>query len=546
MIWTIYSDDTLLYDPRLAEHGYMLTAATLSEELNTTGSLSFTLPQTNPAYNVPQKLSSIITVYRDGALYWRGRVINESVDFYKNRTIKCEGELAYLIDSIQRPFAFPAAEGDTATPEAYLTYLIGRHNAQVPSSHQFTVGTVTVTDANNYISRSDTEYSSTWSLIKEGLIDILGGYIVTRHENGVNYIDYLADFDTLANQPIKLGENLLDLTQGKNGEEIATAILPLGAKSQDSDVRLTISTLTDETVGDVVKSGDIVYNTAAETLYGGRIAKVVTWDDVTVASNLLTKAKAALSAAIQQADTVELSAADLSAAGYDCSGWSVGTYVSADSAAHGIDANYMILKLETDLLNPASNKLTVGSEIRSFVSSVQKQQAAAIKIVESNAQHNTNKAVQELEQRTVSNIQQSSNQIMSQVADQYYTKGDTDQKISSVSTQVTQNAEQVEIKFNQFQQAAADAQAGNDAKFTDISRYIRFVDGNIILGEDGNQLTLKIENDRISFRGANDLELAHFSNNSFEITNLSKFRVGSLAMVVQPNGSVSFVGGDST
>ena len=542
MIWTIYSDDTLLYDPRLSEQGYILTAAKLSQELNTTGSLSFTLPTKNPAYSVPQKLLSIITVKRDCVLFWRGRIINESLDFYKNRTIQCEGELAFLLDSVQRPFAFPATEGDTATPAAYLTYLVTRHNAQVPTAHQFTVGNVTVTDANSYIARSDTEYSSTWSLIKSGLLDTHGGYIATRHENGVNLIDYLADFDTLANQPIKLGINLLDIKQGKNGEEIATAILPLGAKPQDSDMRLTISALTDETVGDAVKSGDIVYNTAAETLYGGRIVKVVTWDDVTVASNLLAKAKAALAAAIQQADTVELSAADLSAAGYDCSGWSMGTYVSADSSVHGIDANYMIRKLDTDLLNPANNTLTVGATTASFVGNVQKQQAAAIKRVEVNTAHDTTKAVAELENRTNSNIQQSSNQIMSQVADQYYTKGTTDQLVSNVSTQVTQNAEQVEIKFNQMQQDAADVQAGNDAKFTDISKYIRFVDGNIILGEDGNQLTLKIENDRISFRGANDLELAHFSNSSFEITDLSKFRVGSLAMIVQPNGSVSFVG----
>ena len=545
MIYTIFVDGNCIYDPRLVQDGYMLISASLDLEASKAGALTLTIPPDAAGYGAIKKLSSTVAVKRDGVTIFSGRCLDEQVRWDNAVTYTCEGCLAYLVDSIQRPFVFPAAEGDPATPAAYLGFLLGRHNAQVPASRQLKLGAVTVTDPNGYISRSDTEYSTTLKLVQEGLLDTPGGYLMPRYEADGIYLDYVSDFDTLANQPVEYALNLLDINTSRPGADICTAILPLGAKPQDSDARLTISILADETTSDVCKAGDIVYSKAAETAYGGRIVKVVTWDDVTQAANLLTKAKAALAAAIQVPTTVELSAADLAAAGYDYNSYNVGTYVNVTSkpheGAHGLQSRYAVLKLSLDLLDPSAGKLTVGATTTGFSAQVQKSQAAAIKTVEANVAASQTKAIRELEQRTSSNISQSSAQIMSRVADEYYTKGDTDQKISGVSTQVTQNAQQVEIKFDQMQQDAASVQAGNDAKFTDISKYIRFVDGNIVLGEAGNVLTLKIQNDRISFLGANDLELAYFSNNSFEITNLQKFALGGASLVVQPNGSISLL-----
>lgn len=545
MIYTIYVDGACIYDPRLVQDGYMLLDASLDLEASKAGSLTLTIPLNAVGYGTIRKLASTIVVKRDGKTIFSGRCLDEQVRWDNAVTYTCEGCLAYLVDSIQRPFTFPAAEGEPATPAAYLGFLLTRHNAQVPASRQIKLGTVTVADPNGYISRSDTEYSTTLKLVQEGLLDTLGGYLMPRYEIDGIYLDYVSDFDTLANQPVEYAINLLDINTSRPGADICTAILPLGAEAQDSDARLTISALADETTSDVCKAGDIVYSKAAETAYGGRIVKVVTWDDVTQAANLLTKAKAALAAAIQVPATVELSAADLAAAGYDYNSYNVGTYVNVTSkpheGAHGLQSRYAVLKLSLDLLDPSAGKLTVGATTTGFAAQVQKSQANAIKTVEANVAASQSKAIRELEQRTSSNISQSSAQIMARVADEYYTKGDTDQKISSVSTQVTQNAESIEIRFDQMQQDAAAAQAGNDAKFTDISKYIRFIDGDIVLGEAGNVLMLKIQNDRISFLGANDLELAYFSNNSFEITNLQKFALGGASLVVQPNGSISLL-----
>ncbi|NLU24153.1 MAG: hypothetical protein GXW99_05435 [Clostridiales bacterium] len=62
------------------------------------------------------------------------------------------------------------------------------------------------------------------------------------------------------------------------------------------------------------------------------------------------------------------------------------------------------------------------------------------------------------------------------------------------------------------------------------------------IGSSASAIVLKEYNDKIAFCDPDGTILAYWTNNAFEIINLKKFRIGSLAMVVQPNGSVSFVG----
>jgi len=91
-------------------------------------------------------------------------------------------------------------------------------------------------------------------------------------------------------------------------------------------------------------------------------------------------------------------------------------------------------------------------------------------------------------------------------------------------------------------QNIGDVAAGTDAKFEEISKYIRFEDGNIILGESGNTLTLRIENDRISFLDSG-LEVAYFSNNKLYVTDgefLHSLQLGNFAFMPRENGNLSF------
>lgn len=350
-MYRVYSDGLLLYHSKL--ESLKIFNPSVELEVNKTGSFQFVMYPDHTRYNLIQKLKSIITVYQDDYLLFRGRVLDDEIGWHNEKAISCEGELAFLIDSIQRPYEY------SGTVAGFLRLLISNHNAQVEESKRFEVGTVTVSDANDYIVRSNIDYVDTWKELNDKLIDLLGGYIVVRHVGDINYIDYLQDIAVLSPQKITFGKNLLDLKRIRKGADIATAVIPLGAKLADSEERLTIAS---------VNNGlDYIVDEDAKAQYG-YIVNTVTFDDVTDAANLLTKGKAHLAGLVKQVESIELSAADLATVDNDITSFHLGTQVRVTSEPHGIDQLFMVSKLSIDLLNPAANHLTLGGVVDTFTS----------------------------------------------------------------------------------------------------------------------------------------------------------------------------------
>lgn len=147
-----------------------------------------------------------------------------------------------------------------------------------------------------------------------------------------------------------------------------------------------------------------------------------------------------------------------------------------------------------------------------------------------------------LDQNLSSSIAKSSEEILASVSEQYYMKGETETLISEVSTEVSQTKSEIEIRFTEFSADLDDVIAGTDAEFEEIRKYIRFEDGNIILGEAGNELTLKIQNDRISFLESG-AEVAYISDRKLYITDgefLHTLQLGNFAFMPRANGNLSF------
>ena len=127
--------------------------------------------------------------------------------------------------------------------------------------------------------------NSTMKEIKEDLVDDLGGYIRTRHEAGKKLIDYLADSPRVNTQAIELGVNLMDYESNLDATEMATQVIPLGARLETSSIdgleeRLTIKSVNNNI--DYLKSQEAIDKY-------GIITKVVTWDDVTTPEALKSK-----------------------------------------------------------------------------------------------------------------------------------------------------------------------------------------------------------------------------------------------------------------
>ena len=533
-MYKVYCDENLIYDTRISDLN--IVNPSLNLELNKTGSFTFTIYPSHPYFNQLNKLKSMIKVYQDDYLLFKGRILNDKQGWYNEKQITCEGELAFLLDSIQRPYDFQSGELHTTVAELF-TFFIDNHNSQVEEEHRFKVGDITVTDPNNYIVRSDTTYMNTWDSINKKLIDSYGGYLWVRHESDGNYIDYLSDFNTISSQTIEFGRNLIDLSKTTKGEDIATGIIPLGAKTGNDEnaERLTIKSVNDGL--------DYIVNQEAVDAYG-YIFKTVTWDDVTIASNLLRKAQEYLANIINLVISIELTAMDLSTVETDISAFHLGTYINVVTKPHDLNALFLVTKLSINLTTPKNNKLTLGTSYSSFT---EKSSGTSkdVQIISSEAQGTETKIydkIQDVMNQTTSAIAQSSTEILTQVSNDYFLKDDANSLIESVNTQFSQTNEEFEFRFNEFQRDILDVQSGADARFENISKYIRFIDGNIILGESGNELTLKIQNDRISFLEGN-AEVAYFSNRKLYVNDgeyINSLRLGNYEFIPRANGNLSF------
>ena len=91
-MYRIYSDDDLVFDPRVKDCAVIDPVLSLS--VNTPGTLTFTLPESHPSFGRINRLSGRIKVYRDSTLIFLGRVIEDERTLEKCRSYTAEGILA--------------------------------------------------------------------------------------------------------------------------------------------------------------------------------------------------------------------------------------------------------------------------------------------------------------------------------------------------------------------------------------------------------------------------------------------------------------------
>lgn len=361
MAYRVYCDGLPLHDAR-STRGLVLVSPKAILEDNSPGSFDFTILPTHPYYSEVKKMASEISIYLDDEEIFCGRVIDEKEDFRKKKICKCEGELAYLYDSIQRP-----AKYQGVTVRGYLQALVDVHNSQVEEKKQFQVGMVTVADSNDYLYKY-TNHENTMECIGKDLIDTYGGHIRVRKVNGVKYIDYLAESPNTNTQTIAFGKNLLDFTKNFDVTDLATAIIPLGARLEESPIP-ALEAYTD--IKSVNNGVDYVYSRDAVAEYGW-ITKVVHWDDVSVPENLKKKGEAYLSD-VQFANMVlDVSGVDLHNLDVNIERIKILDMVRVLSKPHGLDRYFFVSKIEIDLEKVSGGKIILGKKTKTSFTSVSK------------------------------------------------------------------------------------------------------------------------------------------------------------------------------
>lgn len=352
-MYRVYCNDSPLYD--LRNEDLVLISPTVKIGENTAGSFEFSILPKHPHYEEVNELTSVITAYDGDEEIFCGRVVEITKDLYNRKKVICEGELAYFNDSIQRP-----AKYQGLTVRGYLETLVNIHNQQVKNQgidKTFKVGAVTVQDNNDYVYKY-TNWESTLEVIKTDLLNTYGGYLRIRKENGIRYIDYLADYPNTNTQVIEFGSNLLDFTHDMVASDIVTAVIPLGARLEDvTEVEGLDAYLT---IKDVNGGVDYVYSQEAVKSYGW-IFKTVKWDDVHVADNLLRKGKEYLSDIQFAQITLTVSAVDLHMLHVDMERIKVLDEIRVTSSPNGLDRFFPVSEMTIYLDKPSNNKLTLGT-----------------------------------------------------------------------------------------------------------------------------------------------------------------------------------------
>lgn len=363
-MYQITCDNQILYDIRSRDR--IVTSPKLILEIGKNGSLSFRIPRTNPMRDKINLKKSIFKVFQidvvnNKKIYhqlFRGSAYSTEEDLYLRGTVDVEGELAFFNDSIVRPYNW------TGDVEPYFQKLINEHNTRVDDTRKFIARKCTVKDSNNNITRANENYPTTKEEMNNKLIDLLGGHFETEEIDEVIdgkrvekiYIDYLADYDKYNKQSIFFQKNLIDFTKCITAQDVKTVIIPLGKKLENGDYT---------TIKSVNNNKDYVEDQSAISIFG-RIEGTVNHENVTVPYTLLKRGIADLANSINTETTIEVTAADLHELNVNIEALRVGRMTRVISRPHKWDKYMLLSKLELNLDDIKSSKITLGATLKTY------------------------------------------------------------------------------------------------------------------------------------------------------------------------------------
>lgn len=374
--------EQVFYDTESGSLEMAIIDPQLKIELNKAGSLEFKIMPTHPMYNRFYKMKTFVRVELDDEEIFRGRVLNVENDIEMEQSIKCEGDLAYLVDSLQPPqqkttknninnttvsnsqirsqygnhvqekseIVSTSALGDTentsATIADQLRTYIETHNEQVEVEKQFTVGEITVDDVGE-MSFSSSGYRETMTAITNDLLNQYRGYLGTRkNPNGPTYIDWLKTPGGIAQQPIVLGVNLVELDQKLDGDDVFTILVPTG------DADLTVESVND---------GNIGIENAEGIARFGRIYRTKNYSGIKDAAELLKLGTTYMDSNYKpDAVSLEVKAIDLHFLDGSIDMIRLGSTVKVISDPHGIEISLSCTSIEYDIQNPENNNYEIG------------------------------------------------------------------------------------------------------------------------------------------------------------------------------------------
>lgn len=542
MSYRVLCDGYVLHDSNLEQ--FTLINPVLTVELNKSGEFTFQIANNHVYYDKIINKKSCIDIYQDGEWLWSGRPIGINTALKLVKTVTCEGELAYLHDSNQR-----IAEYHDMSVKDYFTTLINKHNVMVDESKRFTVGNVTVTDSNDSLYRFS-NYEDTFDTIQDKLIDRLGGYLLTRHVDGVRYIDYVESYPYITNQIIEIGSNIIDLSLEESSADTISALIPLGKKLTEISEESPQEEATGEerlTIESVNHGLDYIVNDDAVRRIG-MVFGTVTFDDVTDPYNLLAKGSEELTDRIYNTLVISLNIFDRSFIDKSMAAFRLGASVIANSPKHGLHHKQMMIsKMQISLVDVSKSKIEIGVTKKSITSDIADSNNSfdtkVETIVSDYVKNEEITVIRPQINEVKSLIEQTADSIRSEVSTEYMKVEEKTEIYNYISSQILQESDKITISFRDEITSVQNDIVTNQQN---IDKYIRFSAEGIELGDELSPFKVKISNVKISFY-QNGQEVAYISNNKLYITQalfMQKSTIGNensgyYTWVIRSNGNMS-------
>ena len=474
--YTIHSVTTNLKSAKLS-------SAKIVENINSIGSLSFDILPNNIGFThlIPfvSKISVLNT--KTGQYTFKGRVLNINPKMDSkglvSKSVTCEDRLGYLCDSIQPYTEVKTWKTDNESTGfyKYISYLLDNHNKQVDEYKRIYPGVITgptLTENDNVT--KGTNYETTWNCIKSKILDDFGGEIRLRENNNILYLDIVKEIGTESETVIEIGKNQKSLEKSNNFKNIFTRIIPLGAKIKkkdgngndiDSEERMTISS---------VNFGKIWLDTK-ETYTLGIITKVVEFDNITAADNLLKKAREYIDEQNTINESYKLSAVDLSIIDNNYDEFKIGNYHQVKNSLLEINKKLRIIKRTIDICKPTSSSFEVGDSLTKL-SDIANQRANDIanilqQITNITSNYVKNEALTNSITNISSLINQKYNEIILQLKEEYVSNNSYEGTLEKIS--------QIELLINKIQLLVSSVESNVEERVSSLEVDLEKINASI-------------------------------------------------------------------
>ncbi len=535
-----------------------VTAGTITEAVNEISSLSLTLLPSCIAYDLISPFLTHIEVIEGEKQLFYGRVLTETPSMSNSglcsKKVICEDRMAYLCDSVQPYTETRLYSGDDQRSglEEFIDFLLENHNIQVEDYKKIYRGNISLqTHETNENVYKGLNYETTWEALTSKLIKVYGGEMRVRETNGMLYLDYAESLGFTRSTKIEVGKNMQSAERTLDPSAVVSRLIPLGAKltrevvddegnvsEEEIDERLSI-----KSVNNGIR---YVESDTALNLYGIQY-KTVVWDDIHDPQILMARGLEYLTEQNRAVATHQVSAVDLSYLGLSADKINLFDRYPVYNPYIGFDDTLEVIKKTTDIFSPFTPSFTLGEKSvpLSDIIAKSKENANAVEkkidSVKTQANNQIN-AVYSFVSTSSTEVQQNVNNLIAQVTETTVSKSVYDEFSKTVRNILQMDANGTSMIFQTITEELSRVEGKGESQYSEILKYIRFEDGNIILGKVGNAVTLTVENDILMFR-QNGTAVAYLAYNRFRVVDgefLKSLRIGKFAFVPRENGNLSF------